>query len=179
MGVFSKIAGIIDNFFQFDRGSGPGLKNEAGAIAARNAADSAYAIARGATPVGNDDLTTKAYVDGLVGSGQVRSIRIPIGTNASYTSVTSIPANAIVYRASLDIQTAYDNGATIEVGRTGSTSLLMTTTDSAPTNVAPNMYQVPQDTDWGGAALPLLVTIANAPTVGAGFAIVEYALPSN
>lgn len=42
---------------------GPLLRNASGVIEARNAADSAYAIIRGATSVGNSDLTPKAYVD--------------------------------------------------------------------------------------------------------------------
>jgi len=42
---------------------GPILRNASGVIEARNAADSAYAIVRGATAVGNSDLAPKAYVD--------------------------------------------------------------------------------------------------------------------
>lgn len=42
---------------------GPLLRNVSGVIEARNAADSAYAIVRGATAVGNSDLAPKAYVD--------------------------------------------------------------------------------------------------------------------
>ena len=46
--------------------SGPKLKNSSGVIEARNAADGAYAVLRGDAPVATNDLTTKAYVDGLV-----------------------------------------------------------------------------------------------------------------
>lgn len=42
---------------------GPLLRNVSGVIEARNATDSAYAIVRGATAVGNNDLAPKAYVD--------------------------------------------------------------------------------------------------------------------
>ena len=34
------------------------------------------------------------------------------------------------------------------------------------------LYGAPQDTAWGGSALPVLVTISGAPSVGSGFAIV-------
>lgn len=43
--------------------SGPLLKNSSGVIEARNSADSAYAIVRGGTPSGSNDLGTKGYVD--------------------------------------------------------------------------------------------------------------------
>ena len=42
---------------------GPRLKDEGGAIAHRNSADNAYAIARGADPVGDNDLVTKKYLE--------------------------------------------------------------------------------------------------------------------
>jgi len=43
-------------------------REAAGVVAARNAADSAYGIVRGATPSGSNDLTTKGYVDPHVNS---------------------------------------------------------------------------------------------------------------
>ncbi|KKN24106.1 hypothetical protein LCGC14_0898260 [marine sediment metagenome] len=43
-------------------------REAAGVVAARNAGDSAYAIVRGATPSGSNDLTTKGYVDPHVSS---------------------------------------------------------------------------------------------------------------
>jgi hypothetical protein len=42
---------------------GPKVKNSSGVIEARNAADNAYAIVRGASPVGSDDLTTRSFVE--------------------------------------------------------------------------------------------------------------------
>jgi hypothetical protein len=47
--------------------SGPKLKNSSGVLEARNAADNAYSIARGATPVGANDLVTKTYADTMIG----------------------------------------------------------------------------------------------------------------
>jgi|SRR6185437_6084831 len=63
MAFYSKLRGTIETLFQLGNG-GPNWKNNAGAIEARNAADSAFAIVRGLTPSGTTDLTTKAYVDG-------------------------------------------------------------------------------------------------------------------
>lgn len=61
MSLWSKIKGTIESTFQLGLG-GPVLKNASGAVEARNSADTGYAIVRGATPVGDDDLTTKMYV---------------------------------------------------------------------------------------------------------------------
>ena len=47
---------------------GPVLKDESGGVIGFRTAAGALGIARGATPVGNDDLATKFYVDS-VGSG--------------------------------------------------------------------------------------------------------------
>lgn len=68
MSVFTKIAGTVSSLFQLGR-RGPQLKNSSGAVEHRNAADSAYAIARGADPVIADDLVTKRYGDANYTSG--------------------------------------------------------------------------------------------------------------
>lgn len=45
------------------------LKNNSGILEARNNADSSFIIGRGSDPVGDDDWTTKRYVDNLVVKG--------------------------------------------------------------------------------------------------------------
>jgi hypothetical protein len=62
--VWNKVRGTIETIFQIGLG-GPQLKNNAGAIEARNSADTGYAVARGASPVGDQDFATKQYVDTL------------------------------------------------------------------------------------------------------------------
>ena len=62
MSFLSKIGGTFSALFQVGK-SGPQIKNNAGVIEHRNAADAAFVIARGADPVGADDLTTKRYAD--------------------------------------------------------------------------------------------------------------------
>lgn len=110
-----------------------------------------------------------------------RTIRFQIGTAASQQSASSVPANAIITRAYLDMQSAgaapYSAGTTIQIGRTGAAALLMDVADSVPTAAAGHIYNAQQGTPWGGAALPVLVTIAGAPGAGVGFVYVEYAIP--
>lgn len=64
MSLWSKIIGTIEATFQLGL-AGPKLKANSGAVEARNAADNAYAVMRGASPVGNNDLVTKQYADTL------------------------------------------------------------------------------------------------------------------
>jgi hypothetical protein len=81
--IFSKLRGTIETIFQFGLG-GPQLKNNAGAIDARNAGDSAFAIVRGAAPVGDNDLTNKQYVDTLFSRSVV---------TAQFDGNNALPAN--------------------------------------------------------------------------------------
>jgi hypothetical protein len=271
MSLFQKLRGTLETIFQIGL-AGPQLKNNAGIVEARNAADNAYAIVRGAAPVGDSDLVTKLYLksietpvvvtaqfdgnnalpsntgvehyyvvtttganatigdvvydngsstgtavllsahegriiftsqafsggtitfaanslyawdtstsqwlqegSGQATSGSLRVIRMAISTGATQSSASSIPANAVIFSASVEITTPYSGGTTISVGRTGSTSLLQATTDNLATTA--NTYQVTQETAWGGSDLPTLVTVAGAPSAGAGFVTIQYALP--
>jgi hypothetical protein len=175
MSVFSKIRGTIETIFQIGLG-GPQLKNSSGVVEARNSSDAAYAIVRGATPVGNDDLATKSYVDAGSALGAIKQIRFVIGTS-TVSSATSIPANAVVSDCQVKITTPYSGGATISVGRTGSTSLLMATTDNLPQSS--DTFQSEQDTAWGASPLAVLVTIGGSPGAGAGVVIVNYSIPQS
>jgi len=85
MGFFAKISGVVQNFFQFGGPAGPALKANSGAIDARNAADTLYAIVRGATPVGNNDLVTKAYADVL---------NKPVVVTLQHDGTLALPANS-------------------------------------------------------------------------------------
>jgi hypothetical protein len=83
MSLWSKIRGTIETAFQLGLG-GPQLKNNAGAIEARNAGDSAFAVVRGGAAVADNDLTTKQYVDTLFSRSVV---------SAQFDGNNAIPAN--------------------------------------------------------------------------------------
>jgi hypothetical protein len=173
MSLWSKIRGTTETIFQIGLG-GPQVKNNAGNIEARNAADAGFVIGRGATPVAANDWATKAYVDAgaVIADGAVQEIRFAITNAAAQNSVTQIPNNAIVVDAELDIVTPYSGGATITVGNAGSPALLMAAGDSNPQ--AAGLYQDHQDTVYTGGPATVLVTVAGAPAAGAGFCIVRY-----
>ena len=114
---------------------------------------------------------------GDIGSvvGAQRLIRFAIGT-ATVDSSSEIPANARILRCDVDITTAYNGGATIEVGVAGGTTdLIQTTTDNNPqAGGVPNTYAKEQDTAWGGSAAAVRVTLGGA-TSGVGVVRVWYA----
>lgn len=169
--LWSKIVGTISSTFQYGL-AGPLIQNNGGSLEARNAANSAFVIVRGLTPVAANDLATKAYVDSGGVSGAVQEIRFALGTGASQSSVTQIPANAIVCDVKLSITTPYSAGAAIALGQTGTTNLLQATTDNLATQAG--IYQVEGDIAWGAAPLAVLATITGAPSAGVGEVIVQF-----
>lgn len=105
--------------------------------------------------------------------GLVHEIRFPLGL-VDASSTTSIPANAYVIDAELDVTTPYDAGTTVKIGRVGSTSLVQAVGDNNP-EIA-DLYSVDQDTLWGATAV-VLATVAGAPAAGAAAVIVRYVVP--
>jgi hypothetical protein len=174
-GAFSKLLGTIASFFQFGDTGGPGINANGAALETRNAANAAFAIHRGATPVAANDFATKAYVDGGSG-GETFLIRFAITNAAAQSSVALIPSGAVILDARLDVTVSYSAGATLSLGVAGSVAEFMGTTDNTAT-AAPALYSLPQDTVQGGAAAALLVTVGGAPAAGAGFAMVLYSIP--
>ena len=133
----------------------------------------------GATGVGTTGATGATGTTGATGStgavtpGTPAIIRIPVAL-VTVASAASIPLNAVVLRAFLDVTTPYSVGTTIELGTAASPALFMATSQNTPTSA--DLYDNPQDT-VNGTADPLLVTIAGGPGAGAGFACVEYVIP--
>ncbi len=273
MGLFARLAGVVNSFFQIGGPAGPGINSNGAALETKNAANNALAVHRGAFPVGDNDFTTKAYVDevarpfivtaqsnaataliansgtehyivvsaagsgaaaayvagavlwddgsstgnvvilgptvgqpifvttALTGgtfvfsanneyvwtgstwtnvapsvAGAVYCIDFALGL-ATASSVTQIPANAVVLRSEVKVTTAYSAGALIAIGQTGTTGLLQATGDSVPQTI--DEYVADQRTSWGGSALAVLATITGSPSVGAATVTVMYTLPNS
>jgi hypothetical protein len=271
MGLFSKLSGVINSFFQIGGPAGPGLNNVSTTVisATTSSGGTNYANVRGATPLVDADFATKAYVDesfkpmpvtaqsnaasslvantstehyivvstagtgsaaayvagavlwddgsntgnvaviapvtggtiivttALTGgtftftanqqyvwtgatwsnisptvSGALYVIDFTIGTSSSQSSTSYIPANAIVLRADVTITSAYSGGATISVGQTGSTSLLLGTGDNIPQTI--DEYQSSARVAWGSTQYQVLVTVGGSPSVGAGVVTIQY-----
>lgn len=90
-------------------------------------------------------------------------------------SITLIPGNAVVIATSVTIQSAYDVGTTIEVGRAGAPALLQDSAANTPQ--IPAQYLSPQDVAWGATPLAVRATVSGGPTAGAAVVRVDYAIP--
>jgi hypothetical protein len=85
-GIFSKLLGTITTFFQIGGTAGPGINSNGAALESKNAANSAFAVHRGATPVGDNDFTTKAYVD--------KTANKPIPVSLQFNGNNPLPNNS-------------------------------------------------------------------------------------
>jgi hypothetical protein len=85
-GVFSKLLGTISSFFQFGGTAGPGINANGSALETKNAGNSAFAVHRGAVPVGDNDFTTKAYVDKIAAK--------PLPASLQFNGNSALPSNS-------------------------------------------------------------------------------------
>jgi hypothetical protein len=85
VGLFARLAGVVNNFFQIGGPGGPGWNNNAGLLEGKNSTNTGFVVVRGATPVGDNDLTTKAYVD---------TIFKPIPCSLQFNGNTALPSNS-------------------------------------------------------------------------------------
>lgn len=101
MSLFQRLAGSIAAFFQVGGPSGPGWNANAGALEGRNAANSAFAVVRGADPVASNDLVTKEYADANY------KPHFTFAANASLTTAVaqSIPSGTALVTTSSNLVT--------------------------------------------------------------------------
>jgi hypothetical protein len=153
--------------------TGVRLKNNGGVLEAKNDADSAFAVLRAGPPSGTDDVVTKAFGDTYyTTTGARRSVVIPLAQGASTSSTLAVPDGCRVRQVAVDVTTLYDNGATLQVGITGTTNKFADVGDFDMAVVG--LYIVEQMTLQSGSAETILATIANTPTAGAATLIVEF-----
>lgn len=163
---------------EFGKG-GPKLKANAGVFEARNNADNAYAILRGAAPSGGNDLVTKTFLESQALSyNKAAKVSFVFGDFGGGTknSTVVIPNADTIYRVNIRVNSVFDAGATLKVGIAGTPALLMDDADSDLSALG-NQGGVVYET-WT-AASTLLLTFTGAPTTGTGVVIVEYGTPAS
>jgi hypothetical protein len=119
----------------------------------------------------SEENVIKTALDGYGSFGAMQTIRFAIGIGATQSSVSSIPANAVVKDCMIRIDTSYSPGTTISVGRSGSIALVQMIVDNDPTTVG--LYQAPQDTLWSILG-QVQVTVGGSPGIGGGYCSVNY-----
>lgn len=178
--IFRKIRGISGTIFQIGPW-GPQLKSESTktALAARNAADDGYALMRGADPVGTNDLVTLGYFNTNNAAAQgLTYAKMSLGTSTAISS-SSLPNNAVIMEARVEVTTAYSAGTSMQVSRTGDgTKVMCSTSDLDPT--VQGTHMIGQVTNWGSTgAGTVTVTISGSPVAGASVLYIGYVTPTS
>ena len=155
---------------------GPILRNASGVVEARNAADSAYAIVRGLTPVGDTDLAPKAYVDSaidtdvaaaLLSNVEARLVQLAYTDTGDNNIGAVVPEDATFAIVLVQVTTTFDGTTPVLiVGDSGDDNRLMETTDNDLTTAGlyqkAVIYTFPADTQ-----LLANLTIGGTPSQGA------------
>ena len=109
-------------------------------------------------------------------AGYPRQIRMALDTSAAKSSTTAIPAGSKVTSVSTEIETAYDNGATIQVIVDGAVSdlTIQSATENDPSNTGVYISEpVDQTVDADTEGL-VKVVITGGPSAGAGELVVNF-----
>ena len=178
--VHKKIRGTIGSLFQVGL-DGPQLKKISGGVfEARDDTDAAYAIVRGLDPVGAQDLVTKNYHDNNNASANgLTLVAMPLAL-ATKVSTGTIPDNATIHWALLDVTTVYDTASpTFEIKRTGDATVIpIAAADSKLKKLG--IYETPQRTSGGvTGAGTVTATLVGSPTVGAATLLIAYSIPTD
>ncbi len=175
MGLFERLAGVVNSFLQLGGPSGPGFNANSGALEAKNAANNAFAIMRGATPSGDNDLATKAYVD---------EIAKPYIVTAQANAVSALIANSgvehyiVVSAPGTGAAAAYIAGAVLwdDGSSTGNVTILGPTSGlSIVTTVALTggtfTFNANQQYVWTGSTWSNI-----APSIGGATYTIDFAI---
>lgn len=179
MGLFKRMAGVVSNFFQVGGPAGPAVKNNSGAIEARNAADSAFAVVRGATPVGDDDLVTKRYADTLAYALPITlqfngNSALPSNTGTEqYYVVTTTGPNATIGQLLWDDGTGVGT-VTVIPAKIGNTIVTTAAFSGGTISLATNQEYV-----WSGAAWVNIAPNVSGAVFEVRFAITNAASQSS
>jgi hypothetical protein len=173
------LLGLVSDRLRSFRGLGPQLvfSDFPETISARNAADNAFVVGRGADPLGDDDWVTLRHLNAVAG-GAVREIRYPLNSSqwpGPVDSATVLPPGSFVISTQVNVTTVFDNGATIQVEGPGSVVLL------SLGSIDPSTLGMYSDLDMDlsiSTPGPIQAILGGGtPTVGQAAIIVRYVVP--
>ena len=180
MSFFSKIRGTFETIFSIGKANRVQLKNSAGVLEIRDAADAAVLITRGLAPVGDDDYVTKKHFDDNNSAATgLTLVEMPL-LLATKVSTSTIPDSSTIEYAYIRIETAYDAAALWKIQRTGDATVEPVADGDNDASVI-GTYHVPQDdTNWGvTGAGTVNAVLTNSPTVGAATLVIAYSMPND
>lgn len=171
MGIFQKLSGIIGSTFQIGGTSGPLIKNNSGAVEAKNAADNAFVPVNAGTPTawGNNAVVTATMLQQAFIVGAEFSGASPPSNSGTVQYLLCTTAGGAYTAGDL----AFDNGtSTGTVSRIAATTgMIISVTASLNTGnlvIGPGAYSWdgssydPLLTGYGGIAKSILVDFATA-----------------
>lgn len=131
-----------------------------------------------ATSLADNDVPNKYYVDQAIqsgaASGSVKAVKVTVPLNANGTTNigAQIPANATVLSVKVIVDVV-DASATLSVGKTGSVSAYMTTSENDPQTQG---IYLAETYVTEGSATQVIATVASSTGAGSGSArvLVEY-----
>lgn len=155
---------------------GPIIRNNSSVIESRNAANSAFAVHRVATPVAANDATTKSYVDtaidtdvaaALLSNVESRVVALAYTDTGDNNLGAVLPAGANVIAAFVQVGTLFDGTTPVlKIGDAVDDDGVMLTTDNDLTTVG--LYTKAQITNFASSAQLLAnLTIGGSPSQGA------------
>lgn len=162
MSFVSNLKGINGAIFGFLNNLGILLKDDTGVLAVRNNADAAYAIARAADAVGDDDLVNKRTLATLTSQ--------PLKKTVAQTTVSttgSFFAGCEVNKVVITITTPYSVGGTLDVGIGGATTKFASSAAGDVNPQVAGVYVLDGLTIAQATAVALLITVGGAPAAGA------------
>lgn len=174
-----KLRGTMSSLFQLGK-AGPNIRNNGGAIEARNNANSAFALLRALDPVAANDLVTLGYFN----ANNAAAVDVAVATmplaQVTKISTASLPNNAQIVATVLVVTTAYDGVTpTFNIIRTGdATKNPLGTPDSDLATIG-TYGSYDMVTNWGSTGLgTVTATFAGTGvTVGAAVLYIFYATP--
>lgn len=98
---------------------------------------------------------------------------------SSPISLFTLPANAVVHKVEIVVDTAFDGAPTLEIGISGNTSKYMTTAQNDLTSGAGDQWEAnPSNIPVGTTEALIGTYVAGGATVGAGRILVHYSIPT-
>lgn len=99
--------------------------------------------------------------------------------DTSPIAMVTLPANAVVERVSVIIDTTFDGTPTISVGKSGSTSKYLGSTDVDLTLAAGTRFDIRSSNAASGSTEAVIITYsAGSATVGSARIIIDYSVPA-
>ena len=187
MGVYQTLRGLMNDLFQLGGPTGVQLKNSAGILLIRNAADAAYAQVQASAirlttgAAAGSVLVSNASGDGAwtaLASIASEGSAVEAFTQATSSPLTIItpPANARLTRVGVSVTVAAGGGSpTISIGVTGTPAAYMATNENSL--LAANEYTKELWVDTTGSPVAIIATIVASAQTFTGTVWVEWEIP--